>query len=916
MKLPKLFQETSLFNAERTVEASIRLLSDSITSMVAGAETYTDPNGNTVVNTMGTLIRQTLGNVLIQATKNASTAAEGGAAIISSLINVATDGVTISADKVNIEGATLFTSGRLSTASLNNAYDAKGSATTVANSAANEEQYIYIQAVSGTNSMSETTSWITASGESTSSDTTGLTPVWTTKRPTYRSKYPVIFVAKQKKTVGGKVTCSTPVKDDTLTVIDGGHITTGTIDASRATITNINASNISSGTLDGSKATITNINASNITTGTLDASKATITNINASNINTGTLSTDRIGANSLAIGKLASAVQTSISNGDAANTALKSGIGGRNLVKNATAGRDRTAEFSKTSTTATSGYQDTFSTAVNRIEGINKYIVSFEAKSTVATTMYCFFYLPNTTTESLSSTGQHGTSNDGACQVSIGTSWARYWVAWWQNDRAATDKSLIVGRLANDGTAKTLTIRAVKMETGSVATDWSPNPTLVDNDITSAATTASNYITKIDNNGIKVHADNNTATDYTQIDANGMEVFKSSTSIAKFGEVTRIGKASKSFTEIGVDSNSNNGYIDFYNSSIRMAHIGYESGTNRDGGQSLAPYYTFGTRDSSGSIGNYSFAEGESTIASGSSSHAEGYKTQSTGWGTHAEGFKTQATGWCSHAEGYQTQAKDESAHAEGTSTQATKEYSHAEGYYSVASNDAAHAEGSHSTASGRFSHAEGSSTASGHYSHSEGLSTEASGAYSHASGYYTIADIQNMTAVGAYNNPVLNALFVVGNGSNNNNRKNAFLVKSTMGGTASVYVRGTNTTDGESVSSDERVKTLIEDIPTDKALEFIRSVTPKMYYKEDANPEGELGFYAQEVEKTIFGKQLVTKDNSGMYDLPDFRVMSYEGFIAPMVAVLQHLIKENELLKDQNDKLENRIKALEYAIG
>ena len=907
MKLPKLFQETSLFNAERTVEASIRLLSDSITSMVAGAETYTDPNGNTVVNTMGTLIRQTLGNVLIQATKNASTAAEGGAAIISSLINVATDGVTISADKVNIEGATLFTSGRLSTASLNNAYDAKGSATTVANSAANEEQYIYIQAVSGTNSMSGTTSWITASGESTSSDTTGLTPVWTTKRPTYRSKYPVIFVAKQKKTVGGTVTCSTPVKDDTLTVIDGGHITTGTIDASRATITNINASNISSGTLDGSKATITNISASNITTGTLDASKATITNINASNINTGTLSTDRIGANSLAIGKLASAVQTSISNGDAANTALKSGIGGRNLVKNATAGRDRTAEFSKTSTTATSGYQDTFSTAVNRIEGINKYIVSFEAKSTVATTINCFFYSPNTTTESLSSTGQHGTSNDGACQVSIGTSWARYWVAWWQNDRAATDKSLIVGRLANDGTAKTLTIRAVKMETGSVATDWSPNPTLVDSDITNAATTASNYITKIDNNGIKVHADNNAATNYTQIDANGMEVFKSSTSVAKFGEVTRIGKASKGFTEIGTNANDN-GYIDFYNGSVKLAHIGYDLGTNNSGGQSLAPYYTFGTRDASGSIGNYSFAEGQSNIASG--------------YISHAEGCSTEASGTFSHAEGYLTKATDEDTHAEGYSTQATGQYSHAEGSGTIASGDCSHAEGYITKASGDHSHAEGSLTqATGRYSHAEGSSTEASGDYSHASGDHTKANKDLMTAIGIYNKEANKldtnfTLFAIGNGKSDNERKNAFLVKSALGGTASVYVRGTNTTDGESVSSDERVKTLIKDLPQDESIRFIQSVTPRMYYKEDANPKGELGFYAQEVEKTVYGDQLVTKDNSGMYDLPDFRVMSYEGFIAPMVSVLQHLIKENELLKDQNDKLENRIKALEYAIG
>jgi hypothetical protein len=69
----------------------------------------------------------------------------------------------------------------------------------------------------------------------------------------------------------------TAITQDGSIVAD--FITTGTLDASKATITNINASNINTGVL----------NASLITTGTLDASKATITNINASNINTGNL---------------------------------------------------------------------------------------------------------------------------------------------------------------------------------------------------------------------------------------------------------------------------------------------------------------------------------------------------------------------------------------------------------------------------------------------------------------------------------------------------------------------------------------------------------------------------------------------------------------------------------------------------
>jgi phage minor structural protein len=89
----------------------------------------------------------------------------------------------------------------------------------------------------------------------------------------------------------------TAITQDGSIVAD--FITTGTLDASKATITNINASNINTGalnaslittgTLDASKATITNINASNIKTGTLNGSLVTVTNLNAGNIIAGTI---------------------------------------------------------------------------------------------------------------------------------------------------------------------------------------------------------------------------------------------------------------------------------------------------------------------------------------------------------------------------------------------------------------------------------------------------------------------------------------------------------------------------------------------------------------------------------------------------------------------------------------------------
>lgn len=73
-------------------------------------------------------------------------------------------------------------------------------------------------------------------------------------------------------------------------------------------------------------------------------------------------------------------------------------------------------------------------------------------------------------------------------------------------------------------------------DTGAIATD-----------ITEAGNTAEKYITKIDDNGIKVHAydDTNEVADtnnYTRITSNGMEVFQNGESVSSFGGSVRIGK--------------------------------------------------------------------------------------------------------------------------------------------------------------------------------------------------------------------------------------------------------------------------------------------------------------------------------------------------------------------------------------
>lgn len=134
-----------------------------------------------------------------------------------------------------------------------------------------------------------------------------------------------------------------------------------------------------------------------------------------------------------------------------------------------------------------------------------------------------------------------------------------------------------------------------------------------------------------------------------------------------------------------------------------------------------------------------------------------------TGENAWAEGAETTASGANAHAEGGKTTASGEHSHSEGFRTTASSGYSHAEGAGSKASNIASHAEGQDTKASGAASHAEGrGSVSSGNYSHTSGIGTRATG--------------EGSTAVGKFNDDG-DALFVVGNGTDSDNRSDALKV-------------------------------------------------------------------------------------------------------------------------------------------
>lgn len=85
---------------------------------------------------------------------------------------------------------------------------------------------------------------------------------------------------------------------------------------------------------------------------------------------------------------------------------------------------------------------------------------------------------------------------------------------------------------------------------------------------------------------------------------------------------------------------------------------------------------------------------------------------------------------------------------------------------------------GNNNTASGTSSFAEGdTTTASGVTSHSEGTNSVAAGAQSHAQNLYTIANGVAQTAIGKYNIADTTSAFIIGNGTSNTARNNAFTI-------------------------------------------------------------------------------------------------------------------------------------------
>ena len=206
----------------------------------------------------------------------------------------------------------------------------------------------------------------------------------------------------------------------------------------------------------------------------------------------------------------------------------------------------------------------------------------------------------------------------------------------------------------------------------------------------------------------------------------------------------------------------------------------------------------------------FAHAAGELAKAVGRASHAEGFANHADNDFAHAEGARNKSRGVASHTEGSLNEANAINAHAEGENNKANGANSHIEGYGNTVDAPNAHAEGRGNTigekaegahieggwnsTTGAYSHIEGQSNkASASFVHIEGINNEALHSRAHIEGQNNRSSAANQHISGKYNADNPNALVIVGNGTSENDRRNAqeILANGDANYAGDVYSRG-----------------------------------------------------------------------------------------------------------------------------
>jgi hypothetical protein len=265
----------------------------------------------------------------------------------------------------------------------------------------------------------------------------------------------------------------------------------------------------------------------------------------------------------------------------------------------------------------------------------------------------------------------------------------------------------------------------------------------------------------------------------------------------------------------------------------------------------------------------------------------------------------TNPSGTNASAIGNNTTASGTASTATGSSTDATAQYATAMGYNTTASGNASFAVGHSSEAKGFFSVAMGGSTAHADGTTAMGMYTNAVGLYSTSMGSYTTARDYSSLVIGRYNltgtegnsgSPTgfftANNAFVIGNGTADSARSDAFVVKFS----GNTTINNDLTVTGDIVvSSDAKLKANI--VSLGSTLAKLLLIDGKRYTMKK-NGKQKIGVLAQDIQKVF--PELVTTDNKEML------AVNYQGLVPVLI----------NALKEQDDKISRLEKLVEKLVS
>lgn len=230
--------------------------------------------------------------------------------------------------------------------------------------------------------------------------------------------------------------------------------------------------------------------------------------------------------------------------------------------------------------------------------------------------------------------------------------------------------------------------------------------------------------------------------------------------------------------------------------SVGVLSFGYGRGVLAKGSYSVAMGdLSSATGINSISMGSFSKASGSVSIALGQSAEATGANSIAIGYNTNATANYAFATNYQTRANGSTSFAANNSTQANGSSSASFGNSSRAHGGASMTMGSSTETFGTNSVAMGSFTNAYGlhslalgtQSNAVGVASVAAGDRTRSTGDMSLAMGKETVARSHASLSIGQYNDSIISAdpnswmaadpAFIIGNGTSNGSRRNAFLV-------------------------------------------------------------------------------------------------------------------------------------------